>query len=191
MAPTSTAACEGKIDPIGLEVGSNLTYSRLQEHANISGYYFGSKLNQAVGPSFFAADGTPTCGTPAAPIRGCTPVNLFNQFANSPAALSGISANYNTDYVYTYKAAALDLNGKVITLPAGDLLAALGVEYNDRRGNLLTVDALVQALPPLFLTADCRRRPVPATAIGQYNSKQEYLELFIPILKDLPIGSTP
>jgi iron complex outermembrane receptor protein len=177
---------KGKIDPIDWTWDLNLSYSRLQQHANISGYYFGSKLNQAVGPSFIAPDGTPTCGTPLAPIQGCTPVNLFNQFANTPAALSGISANYNTDYVFTTKAVNLDFSGKIFTLPAGDLQAAFGVEYNDRRGNS-TVDALVQALPPLYLTCGLSQETCSGNAVGQYNSKQEYLELYIPILKDLPM----
>jgi outer membrane receptor protein involved in Fe transport len=35
------------------------------------------RLQNAVGPSFIAADGTPTCGTPDAPIAGCVPLNLF------------------------------------------------------------------------------------------------------------------
>ncbi|MCU0696051.1 MAG: TonB-dependent receptor [Myxococcaceae bacterium] len=35
------------------------------------------RLQSAVGPSFIAADGTPTCGTPDAPIAGCVPLNLF------------------------------------------------------------------------------------------------------------------
>ena len=178
----------GDLFDTGWKWDTNLIYSRLQEHANITGYYFANKLNDAVGPSFRAADGTPTCGTPAAPITGCTPVNLFDQFLNSPSALSSVSANYNTDYVYIYKAAALDLNGKVWTLPAGDLQAAVGFEYNDRRGNSVA-DQLVQAQPPLYLTCGLSQETCTGNAIGQYSSRQEYLELFVPILKDLPLVS--
>ncbi|MCA2981250.1 MAG: TonB-dependent receptor, partial [Myxococcaceae bacterium] len=36
-----------------------------------------TRLQNALGPSFIAADGTPTCGTPDAPISGCVPLNLF------------------------------------------------------------------------------------------------------------------
>jgi outer membrane receptor protein involved in Fe transport len=163
----------------------NTTYSRLQEHANISGYYYGSKLQAAVGPSFLD-NGVPTCGTMGSPISGCTPLNLFNQFAASNAtALSGLSANYNTDYVYTYKAIDLDFTGTIWTLPAGDLQSAVGFEYNDRRGNSVA-DQIVQALPPLYLTCGLSQETCTGNAIGQYGSKQEYLELLVPILKDLP-----
>lgn len=177
----------GDIFDTGWKWDANLTYSRLQEHANISGYYFASKLANALGPSFFAPDGTPTCGTAAAPIDNCTPINFFNQFAASnQAALTGVSANYNQDYVYTYKAAAVDFNGKVISLPGGDLQAAVGFEYNDRRG-VYNPDQVVTALPPLYLNCGLSQETCTGPAIGKYNSKQEYLELFIPILKDLPL----
>jgi iron complex outermembrane receptor protein len=179
----------GDILDTGWKWDTNVTYSRLHQHANIGGYYFGSKLNQAVGPSFIAADGTPTCGTVAQPINNCTPLNLFNQFANSKDALTGVAANYNTDYVYTYKAADLDLTGKVWTLPGGDLMAAVGFEYNDRRGNSVA-DQVVQALPPLYLGCGLSQETCTGNAIGTYNSKQEYLELLIPIVKDLPGASS-
>ena len=177
---------KGDISDTGWKWDANVTYSRLQQHANISGYYFGSKLSAAVGPSFLDATGVPTCGTVAAPISGCTPINLFNQDANPASALAGVSANYNTDYVYTYKAVDLDFNGKVFTLPAGDIQAAVGFEYNDRRGNSVA-DQTVQALPPLYLTCGLSQETCTGNAIGTYNSKQEYLELLVPILKDLPL----
>lgn len=177
---------KGKINAIDWTWDLNLTYSRLQQHANYSGYYFGNKLQAAVGPSFYAADGTPTCGTPATPIAGCSPINLFNQFANSSAALSGVSADYNLDNVFTYKAAALDFTGKIISLPAGDLQAAVGFEYNDRVGKYRP-EALVQALPPLYLSCGLSNETCTGSAVGKYNSKQEYLELYVPILKELPL----
>lgn len=175
----------GNLFDTGWKWDLNSTYSRLQEHANISGYYYASKLNAAVGPSFLL-NGVPTCGTgPTAIVSNCTPINLFNQFLNPPSALSGLSANYNTDYVYTYKAVDLDFNGKVWTLPAGDLQAAVGFEYNDRRGNAVA-DQVVQGLPPLYVSCGLSQETCTGNAIGTYNSKQEYLELFAPILKDLP-----
>jgi iron complex outermembrane recepter protein len=178
---------KGKIDAIDWTWDLNLTYSRFHQHTDISGYYFASKLNPAVGPSFIdPATGTPTCGTVAVPIQGCTPINLFDQFANSAAALAGLSANYNQDNIYDYKAAALDFTGKIFTLPAGDLQAAVGFEYNDRAGKFVS-DAITLASPPLYLTCGLSQETCSGNAIGKYNSKQEYLELNIPILKDLPL----
>ncbi|MBL8924409.1 MAG: TonB-dependent receptor [Myxococcaceae bacterium] len=36
-----------------------------------------TRLQNALGPSFIGSGGTPTCGTPDAPIAGCVPLNLF------------------------------------------------------------------------------------------------------------------
>lgn len=177
---------KGNIGNTGWTWDANITYSRLQQHGVFSGYYSGILLQQAVGPSFIAADGTPTCGTPAAPISGCTPVNLFNQFANSPGALNGIADNYNVENLSTYKAAALDFTGKIISLPAGDLQAAVGFEYNDRAGKF-TADSAVTASAPLYISCGLSQEVCTGPSDGKYNSKQEYLELYIPILKDLPL----
>lgn len=182
----------GDLFKTGWKWDFNTTYSRLQQHEDVTGYYFASKLNAAVGPSFLDA-GVPTCGTPAMGstpaniIGGCTPVNLFDQFANSASALSGLSANYNDDYVYTYKAVDIDFNGKVWTLPAGDIQAAVGAEYNDRHGDF-NPDQIVVASPPLYLTCGLSQETCTGPAVGGYDSWQEYLELFVPILKDQPFA---
>jgi outer membrane receptor protein involved in Fe transport len=177
---------KGNVFTTGWTWDANLTYSRLHQHELVSGYYFASKLNPAVGPSFIdPTTGAPTCGTPAAPIDGCTPINLFNQFANTPSALGGVSADYNIDYVYTYKVASLDFTGKIVTLPAGDLQAAVGLEYNGRSGGSVA-DAIIQSSPPLFLGCGLSQETCTGNALGKYDSKQEYLELFVPLLKDLP-----
>ncbi len=144
----------------------NTTYSRLQEHANIGGYYFGSKLNQAVGPSFYNA----AACRPAARV-GVTHHAVVRRSTCSistpiaPAALAGTSANYNQDYTYIYKAIDVDFTGKVWTLPAGDLQAAVGFEYNDRRGNFVA-DQVVQALPPLYLTCGLSQETCTGNVIG-------------------------
>jgi len=165
----------------------NLSYSRLDQHAVVSGYFLNSLLNNAVGPSFIDSSGTPQCGTSVATeIPGCIPLNLFNPTSPSQvAALQSITANYNTDNVYVYKAAELDLNGKIYELPAGALQAAVGASY-DSRHQAFIADAIVQALPPLYLNCQLAQETCTGNTIGGYNSKQVYGELFVPLLKDLP-----
>ncbi|MDE2251953.1 MAG: TonB-dependent receptor [Gammaproteobacteria bacterium] len=177
---------KGKLADTGWNWDLNLSYSRLDQLANVTGYYAHSSLQAAVGPSFIDATGTPTCGTPTAPISGCIPVNLFNPTAaGQDAAIKSVSADYNTNNTSTYKAVALDLNGKVYTLPAGDLQAAVGFEYNDRKG-IFNADSIVQATPPLYLTCGLSQETCTGNTNGGYNSKQEYLELYVPLLKDMP-----
>ena len=178
---------KGKLAETGWNWDLNLSYSRLDQLANVTGYYAHAALQAAVGPSFIdPATGDPTCGTLASPISGCIPVNLFNPTAaGQDAAIRAVAADYNTNNTSTYKAAALDLNGKVYALPAGDLQAAVGFEYNDRRG-IFNADSIVQATPPLYLTCGLSQETCTGNTNGGYNSKQEYLELLIPLLKDMP-----
>jgi iron complex outermembrane recepter protein len=178
---------KGKLGETGWNYDLNLSYSRLDQLANTTGYYAHSALQAAVGPSFIdPTTGNPTCGTLASPISGCIPVNLFNPTApGQDAAIKSVAADFNTNGTSTYKAVALDFNGKLFTLPAGDLQAALGFEYNDRRG-IFNADSIVQATPPLYLTCGLSQETCTGNTNGGYNSKQEYLELYIPLLKDMP-----
>lgn len=179
---------KGNIFKTGWTWDLNLTYSRLQQHAIYHGYYFGSLLQNALGPSFLN-DGVPTCGTAAVPIAGCTPINFFNQYDPVNAgSLSSIEAQYNLDNVYVYKAANLDFAGKLLTLPAGDLQLAVGFEFNDRRQDY-NADSLVIAQPPLYLNCQLSQETCTGNTTGKYNSKQEYAELLVPILKDLPLAN--
>jgi outer membrane receptor protein involved in Fe transport len=166
----------------------NLSYSRLEQHAVVYGYFLNSLLNNALGPSYIdPATGNPTCGVlGGAPIPGCIPVNFFNPTTpDQVAALKAISANYNTDNTYWYKAAELDFNGSIVDLPAGKMQAAAGFSYDDRR-QVAVADAIVQAIPPLFLSCQLSQETCTGNTVGQYNSKQLFGELFVPILKDLP-----
>jgi outer membrane receptor protein involved in Fe transport len=185
----------GKIGDTGWEWDLNLTSSRLDQLATTSGYLLKAALGPALGPSYRdPLTGTPTCGVSAEdsadgmdhPISGCIPVNFFNpEGADQVAALQSISANYNTNAKYKYRAAALDLNGKLFTLPAGDVLSSVGFEYNDRWGQY-SADSIVQAQAPLYLQCQLANETCTGNTLGQYNSRQLYAEFFVPLLKDLP-----
>ena len=116
----------------GLELTWDLSagYGRVDQNTNTDGYLFQTALKDAVGPSFIDGTGTPTCGTPAAPIAGCIPVNIFNLGApDQIAALESISSDYNQTYVYTTKMANLNFSGDLVAMPAGALQLAVGAEY--------------------------------------------------------------
>jgi outer membrane receptor protein involved in Fe transport len=172
----------------------NLSYSRLEQHSLVTGYFLNALLNNALGPSYIDSSGTPTCGTPASgttpatTIPGCIPVNFFNPTTpDQVAALKAISANYNIDNVYVYKAAEADFNGKIIDLPGGTMQAAGGVSYDDRHQSTVA-DAIVQATPPLFLNCQLSQETCTGNTFGGYDSRQIFGELFVPLLKDLPFA---
>ena len=169
-------------------------YGRIDQHALINGYFFSDKLQNALGPSFIAADGTPTCGTLAAPLANCTPINMFAvndpavtgaQQTAQQAAFAAISTGYNTDHVYDTRSFSLDMNGKVWTLPAGDMQASAGVEYRWQEGRY-TADQIVLAQPPLYLSCEISQETCTGDSRLHYSNTDLYGELFAPLLKDLP-----
>jgi iron complex outermembrane recepter protein len=184
----------GNIFSTGWTFDVNAMYGRIDQHANISGYFFSNLLQNALGPSFIAGDGTPTCGTPTNVVANCTPIDMFA--VNDPAltgsfidaqkaAFKAISTGYNTDHVYNVKTFTLDTTGKVFTLPAGDLQASAGVEHRWQEGRF-TADQIVIAQPPLYLQCEISQETCTGPSNLHYSNTDLYGELFAPLLKDLP-----
>ncbi len=168
----------------------HISSAKLNQLARIDGYLLKSALSPAFGPSFISGTGVPTCGTPTAPISGCTPVNIFNLGGPGQAdALRTISASYDTFNYYNTKSAALDFNGTVFELPAGPVQAAIGAEYRKLDGEF-TASTLVQAAPPLFLTCGISQEACTGDSGAEYDSKELYAEALIPILKDAPLAKS-
>ncbi len=165
----------------------NVGYSRLDQSQEVSGYLYQPGLRLALGPSFIDANGTPTCGTLAAPIAGCVPINIFNvETPTAIAALQRVQTSYATKHAYTTKSAALNFNGTLGSLTsAGDIQGAVGVEYRDQSSQL-NVDALVEAAAPLFTNCLIASEACTGDARGQYDVTELYAEVFIPLLKDAP-----
>jgi iron complex outermembrane recepter protein len=180
----------------------NVGYSRLDQTQSEGGYYLKSAFQNAVGPSYWASPTTgfavpagtpgaiPTCGTAtattAAPIGNCTPLNIFNIFAPGQlTVLNQLGATVVNIDSSSYKTAALDFNGTIVPLPAGDLKAAVGVSYQGTEGDF-NPSSLGIAAPPLYLQCQVSNEACTGTTSGHYDSKEEYIELFAPLLKDLP-----
>ncbi|MEO6186775.1 MAG: TonB-dependent receptor plug domain-containing protein, partial [Steroidobacteraceae bacterium] len=167
-----------------------LGYGRLDQRTKTDGYLFTSRLKSAVGPSFRNASGTPTCGTPAAPISGCIPVNIFNLTDPSQVtALNQIKAGYNESYNFAMRSASLALSGDLFALPAGEAKLATGIEIRDQRSSFDT-DFITQAEPPLFLNCLLQQEACSGDRAGGFNVKELYAELFLPVLKDAPFAQS-
>jgi iron complex outermembrane recepter protein len=184
---------KGKLLDTGWNWDLSLGYSRLDQLASIGNYFLKSKFQAALGPSGLN-NGNVVCGQPdlsgnvpdAAVIADCTPVNVFN--LNGPGQAEALALNatrYNTNNTSRYKSAALDFNGKLADLPGGELLASVGVEYAAPEGSFIP-DGITIASAPLYLQCQVSNEACSGVSKGKYNSKQMYLELFVPLLKDLP-----
>jgi iron complex outermembrane receptor protein len=185
----SNVGLKGAIFDTGWNYDGNVSYNRLDQYSDNFGYLLTSSFENAVGPSFINSAGTPTCGIPAVPITGCIPANIFNLSAPSQVqALNGIAASFTTDATFISKTATLDANGPVWKgglFDAGDWLASVGLSYTGLEG-IFTTSTIDQAQPPDFLACQIPGGVCSGNSQGSYNFKEGYVELFAPILKDLP-----
>ncbi|WWW35093.1 TonB-dependent receptor [Stenotrophomonas rhizophila] len=149
-------------------------------------------VGRATGPSFINASGRAQCGTPDAAIPlgfgpgSCTPWNpLIPQGYDSPNSLGDPDVQA---YLYqpgqaisrtTTKNYFANISGAILTLPAGDLGVALGVERREESGSF-SPDALAQT----GISTDLAAGPTS----GGYNLNEIYAELQIPVLADLPFA---
>lgn len=169
------------------DVGYN--YGHISTIQNLIGWPNQNFLLQGLGPSFLNSSGVVQCGTPAAPISlsSCVPWDPFNM--NSPSALAAVS-QANTSVINntwqierTYHA---DFSGGLLDLPAGTAQLAMGASY--RKEYLDNTIGPFQLNPPPPSTNLCVLGSQCVTHLnGGFNVKEAYAELFIPILKDLPL----
>lgn len=147
------------------------------------------RLRQSVGPSFLNAQGQVQCGTAAAPISftDCVPFNPFLPAgATGPGGLTNnrqlqdylFQELHNTGETETTVMAA-NLAGTIMTLPAGDLAFAIGVENRKEQGKF-SPDAMAVTGNSTTLAA--------GPTHGQYSVDEVYAELQVPILADLPFA---
>ena len=109
------------------------------------------RLASALGPSFLDASGVPTCGTLAAPIAGCVPLDVLGP----PGSISPEARDYVTfagtsrgfDEHQTVLAAT---HGRIATLPHhGELSAAVGADFHaEAAGFTPTGDSLGELQAP-------------------------------------------
>jgi iron complex outermembrane receptor protein len=119
-------------------------------------------------------------------IPGCVPVNPFGGFnsvtgesAITPAMAAWSQAVENFITSVTMRDFTGDITGKLINLPGGPLAVAAGAESLQNQGSEIPGNLLQQCLTTL-------RCIQPTT--GRTWTYAEYLELNIPLLKDLPFA---
>lgn len=139
---------------------------------------------QALGPSFIDAGGVARCGTAAKPILGdCRPWNpLLPYGVDGAGSLANqelqdfLFPTFTTRGVTKTTSFTANLSGAIVTLPAGDLGFALGVEHRKEEGSYVP-DAFAQSGQSTGLGQKPTR--------GQYDLNEVYLELNVPLLADM------
>lgn len=141
---------------------------------------------QALGPSFIDANGVAQCGTQDATISGCRPWNPLLPYGVSGAGsladpdTQAFLFPYYTDTGITKTTSyTANITGPLFELPAGELRVAAGYEHRKEEGRFVP-DAFAQTGMSTGLAA--------TTTEGDYSLDEVYLELNVPILRDLPFA---
>ncbi|KAA9004599.1 TonB-dependent receptor [Stenotrophomonas cyclobalanopsidis] len=141
--------------------------------------------NQALGSSFINANGVAQCGTAADPIAlgDCRPWNpLLPYGVDGQGSLANqelqdfLFPTFTTRGVTKTTSFTANLAGSIVTLPAGDLGFAMGVEHRKEEGTFVP-DAFAQSGQSTGLGQKPTR--------GEYDLNEVYLELNVPLLADV------
>ena len=157
-------------------------------------YTYGQTTESQVGsgqvnlPSFLNAlqaipsGNGPICADATARAQGCRPADIFG----GPNSISAASVNYiqagstrNTNVEQTD--AGANLSGNLFELPAGPVGIAVGVEYRKEKSSAVN-DALT--------VAGLNGGNAIANTIGQFDVKEAYGEIAIPLLSHTPFFET-
>lgn len=188
-----TSGLRGSIPETSWNWDLGLTYQRINQYNNVSGYVLQNNLQNALGPSFIDANGTADvsddvarCGAPGAVIQNCTPINIFNtEDPETVRLLSLMSSGYDNRQSQTTKIAELSFNGNLAELKAGTALGAIGFQY--REDNLrVDVDELTQAAPPTYSNCLLSSETCSGDTAGNDDVWEVYGETFVPLLADMP-----
>ncbi|MEZ4363501.1 MAG: TonB-dependent receptor [Kofleriaceae bacterium] len=147
-------------------------FGRTQATTENRGNLINSRVANALGPSYFDANGVARCGTPEATIRGCVPLNLLagadakavTQEMIDYTTYTGISSGYNRQ-----QTVLASMHGRLAKTPwGGDIALAVGADYREEGGGF-TPD-------PLTATGDTTGN-ASAPTDGSYSVKEGYAEL--------------
>lgn len=150
-------------------------YGRLEGHSNHFGQPNIRRVQQAV--DAVLVGGQAVCRDPAARAAGCVAWDLIN--GPSREAVLWANAVSSTRSRSEQTVVAGNLNFDLLTLPAGPLVVAAGAEYRKEESRF--------AQDPLAASGALFMNPV-GTRAGEFDVREAYGEVRVPILKDLPFA---
>ena len=137
-----------------------------------------SRLRQALGPSFTDASGAAVCGTPDAPISACVPLNLFGGAGSITRDMLDFVGTELRDSGFNEQTiVSVNVTGSPLALPAGDAALALGFEYREEEA---------ADVPDAQSVAGNTTGNARAVTAGRFDSREGYIELGLPLLRDVP-----
>jgi outer membrane receptor protein involved in Fe transport len=139
-----------------------------------TGDLLADRVRQALGPSFLDTQGRAVCGTPDAPLPGCVPLNLFGPVGSiTDAMLDYVAVDLDDRGFNEQTVFAANLAGDLLSLPAGPLALATGLEWREERG---------ADRPDAESRAGNTTGNARAATAGSFQAREAYLELGVPLL---------
>jgi iron complex outermembrane receptor protein len=178
------AVLDGEFNVFGKTMAWNVGYN----HSAITGTVKQTgnlnllALKKALGPSFKNAAGAVQCGTSASAIslQECVPFDILGgPSASNAAALNYVMSVGQSTYGSTVDSATADITGELFNLPAGAVGFAAGAEHRTQSG---------YDRPGQFEQSGYSTDLAGNATTGKYTVKEEYIELNIPLLKNVPLA---
>ncbi len=160
---------------------AGMVYARNDQNDTTNGLFNIPSLRAALGPSEIR-NGVPVCvnAPGGSVITGCVPLNLLGAVGSiTPEMLAYSSFVAHDEFGYKMKQYYANFGGELFDLQGGKFAFAGGVEHRTENG-FDQPDALINSGNT---TGNART----ATS-GGYSVDEAYLELSIPLLKDLPFA---
>lgn len=152
-------------------------YTDYEERTITTGLFDWNQLERGLGPSFRDANGVARCGTAAAPIANCVPINLFQGTENFTREMFDFASFVAQDTVQVettvYNA---NFTGDLFDLPAGPLGFAVGYEYRKQEG----FDQ-----PDALIAAGNSTGNIRSPTRGSFSVDEFYGEVLVPLLSDM------
>jgi iron complex outermembrane receptor protein len=156
------------------------TYGENDQLNHTFGLFDLSRIEQAVGPSYFDSQDIARCGTQDATIAGCVPLNLFGGVGTiTPEMLDYVSFTAHDSLGFKMTNYFANVSGELFNLPGGMVAFAAGYEYR-RESGYFQPDAIIS-------TGNTTGNAATPTS-GKYSVDEFYAELALPLLSDVALA---
>jgi iron complex outermembrane receptor protein len=159
---------------------ASFVYGRTSTSTLESGPVDKSRVASALGPAFQDQNGVRHCGTPAAPIAGCTPVNLFGAGSITPSMAQALGPYSAGAYGWSQLALVDAQVGRDLFMLAADRPAGIAAGYQFRRE--------AGGFRPNAIAAAGHSFDFAAPGLsGGFDVQEAYVELVLPIVSQIPL----
>ena len=160
---------------------AGMVFGRNEQADTTIGLFNVPALRNALGPSEIR-NGVPVCVDRLGGnvITGCVPANFLGGLGSlTPEMLNYIAFEAHDNYGYEMRQYFANVSGEILELPGGMLAFAAGVERRDESG---------YDRPDALIASGNTTGNARAATEGAYDVQEAYLELSIPVLKDVPFA---